>query len=61
MPDLETPETERFIDVKDCGAVGDGVTDDRDAIAEANERAKATGKNLRFSAGTYLISSGLVL
>ena len=41
------------IAVADHGAVGDGTTDDTDAIAAA-EAARAPGQTLRFAAGTYL-------
>lgn len=43
------------LNVKDFGAVGDGVTDDRDAIAAAV--AAARGKNLHFPEGQYLIDT----
>lgn len=43
------------INVKDFGAVGDGVTDDRSAIA--NAVAAARGRELRFPKGNYLINT----
>jgi len=46
--------------VDDYGAVGDGVTDDRDAIQNAIWDLKATGGTLYFTSGkTYIISTGL--
>lgn len=47
---------QRFADVvnvKDFGAVGDGVTDDTEAIQVANNFAMSTGKGLRFPSGVY--------
>lgn len=47
----------RFADVtnvKDFGAVGDGVTNDTAAVAAAYTYAKSTGGALFFPAGTYL-------
>jgi hypothetical protein len=40
--------------VRDFGAVGDGVTDDTNAIQNAANNAAATGKGVFFPAGTYL-------
>ena len=45
------------INVKDHGAVGDGVTDDTVAIQAALDY----GFNIKFPIGNYLISSVLVL
>lgn len=45
------------INVKECGAVGDGVTDDTQAFIDA----MALGKNIYVPAGNYLISSTLNL
>mgnify|MGYP003423452456 FL=1 len=46
------------ISVKDFGAVGDGVTDDRAAVQEAIQAVSATGGGLvYFPAGTYLMVS----
>lgn len=47
---------DRFADVvnvKDFGAVGDGVTDDTAAIQAANNFAQSLGKGLRFTSGVY--------
>ncbi len=46
-----------WVDVRAYGAVGDGVTDDRTSIFNAN----AVGKTLLFPSGTYKISSNLTL
>ncbi len=42
-----------WVDVRDYGAVGDGVTDDRAAFAAAD--AAAAGRELLVSAGTYYL------
>lgn len=47
------------IDVRQFGAKGDGNTDDTRAIQRAITEAKATGANLVFSSGNYLISRPL--
>jgi hypothetical protein len=52
---------DRFADVvnvKDFGAVGDGVTDDRAAIQDANNYAASAGLPLYFPGGTYGVSVG---
>lgn len=41
------------VNVKDFGAVGDGVTDDTEAIQVANNFAMSIGKGLRFPSGVY--------
>lgn len=43
------------------GVKGDGVTDDRDAIYKALLWWKATGRTLRFPAGSYRMASGILL
>jgi hypothetical protein len=52
-----------FIDVTDVtySATGDGVSDDRAAIAAADIAAVAAGATLVIPAGTYLVSSDLTL
>lgn len=47
------------VNVKDFGAVGDGVTDDTAAI-QAAITATTTGKSIYFPSGTYSFSSQLV-
>ena len=47
------------LNVKDYGAVGDGVTDDTAALQEAITVAVTNGLQLRIPAGTHLISSKL--
>ncbi len=47
--------------VRDYGALGDGTTNDRTAIAAADAAATAAGAVLIFPAGTYLISTSLTL
>ena len=46
-----------WISVKDYGAVGDGVTNDRTAIVNADAAAFALGKTLWFPAGTYMVNA----
>ena len=50
-----------FVSVKDKGAVGDGLTDDTDAIMSATEYARANGKALYFPVGEYLTRKSIVL
>lgn len=55
---------ERFADVtnvKDFGAVGDGVTDDTAAIQDAISRVDALGGTIFFPAGNYAISNPIIL
>jgi hypothetical protein len=44
------------VSVKDFGAVGDGVTDDYDAILAAWNYCRPIGASLYFPSGTYLVS-----
>jgi hypothetical protein len=48
-----------WVDVLDFGAVGDGVTDDRDAFLAAD--AAAAGREVLVPAGTYFIGSNLTM
>ena len=48
-----------WVDVRDFGAAGDGVTDDRAAFAAAD--AAAAGRELFVPAGTYRIGANLTL
>ena len=50
-----------FINVKSYGAVGDGVTDDTTAIQDAVDSIGTDNYILYFPAGTYLISSEIVM
>lgn len=51
-------QTDRFvINVRDFGAVGDGVTDDTSAMQAAFDRA--SGKTVLIPSGTYLVSADL--
>jgi hypothetical protein len=51
-----------FVNVKDYGAVGDGVADDREAIQDAIDAAAQSGGGKVFlPAGTYFISFTLTL
>jgi hypothetical protein len=51
---MPAPAGSPWVDVKDFGAVGDGVTDDRVAIQNALN-AVALGGEVLFPAGTYLL------
>ncbi|MFT4013093.1 MAG: glycosyl hydrolase family 28-related protein [Paracoccus sp. (in: a-proteobacteria)] len=53
------PDMLDWVDVRDFGAVGDGVTDDRDAFVAANQAA--AGRQILVPAGTYLVGSDLSL
>lgn len=46
-----------WVNVKDFGAKGDGVTDDSSAIQSALDSIKTTGGTIFFPAGTYLVGS----
>lgn len=48
-----------FVNVKDFGAVGDGLTDDTTAIQTAIDSIKNTGGTVFFPFGTYKITTGL--
>lgn len=48
-----------WVDVRDFGAIGDGVTDDRLAFQEAD--AAADGRQVMVPSGTYFISSSLTI
>lgn len=50
------PEPPLVLNVKDFGAIGDGVTDDTAAIQEALDAVPATGATVHLPAGTYLVS-----
>jgi hypothetical protein len=47
---------EDVVNVKDFGAVGDGVTDDNQAISDAIAYAESVNGSVYFPAGTYLYS-----
>jgi hypothetical protein len=49
------------VDVRDHGAVGDGVTDDRNAFVAAAAEALATGRSLLVSTGTFRIGATLTI
>ncbi len=57
-PDAPPPN---HVNVRDHGAVGDGLTDDTDALAAAIALAKQHGKTVWLSPGTYLQSRRLTL
>ena len=49
------------VDVRDYGAVGDGVTDDAVAFEAADAAAAATGRTLLVPAGTYFLNADVTL
>lgn len=50
-----------WVDVRDHGAIGDGVTDDRNAFVSAAAEALAMGSRLLVSEGSYFIGSTLTI
>lgn len=48
------------VNVSDFGAVGDGITDDRNAIENAFSVANVTGATVHFEKKTYLVSKGSI-
>jgi hypothetical protein len=61
---INRPISEKLADsvsVKDFGAVGDGVTDDRAAIINAMASLSASGGQIYFPSGTYAISSRVLI
>ena len=46
-----------WVDVRDYGAKGDGVTDDSAAVEAADADALTTGRTVLFSKGTYLLAN----
>lgn len=57
---INIPSGSSFVNVKDYGAKGDGVTDDTAAIQSAIDYAVAAGRRaVYFPAGTYIVTSPL--
>ena len=50
-----------WVDVRDYGAAGDGVTNDAVAFEAADAAAAATGRSLLVSAGTYFLDQDVTL
>ena len=50
-----------FINVKDLGAVGDGINDDSEVIQQAIDLAGSTGGTVFIPKGDYLINNSLVI
>lgn len=50
-----------WVDVRDYGATGDGVTDDAAAFEAADAAAAATGRTLLVSSGTYRLDADVTL
>jgi hypothetical protein len=50
-----------WVDVRDYGALGDGVTDDSAAFVAADNAAFAAGQDLVVSTGTYVLNSDVTL
>lgn len=57
VPRTEQEKLRDFVNVLDYGATGDGVTDDSAAVLAALNYAVGAGKQLRFPAGTYKLTS----
>lgn len=56
------PPSSLYINVKDFGAVGDGLTDDYDAILDAISEAESRGGGIVFfPSGQYRVRDGIVL
>lgn len=53
--------SEVWIDVRAYGALGDGATDDASAIQDAIDAAPSTGSIIFFPAGTYIVSTALLI
>ena len=49
-----------FVSVRDFGAVGDGTTDDAQAIQSALDSCRYTGGIIYFPAGEYLVASAIL-
>ena len=54
-------KTASIINVKEFGAVGNGVCDDTDAIQKAIDHANKNGRTVHIPKGTYLIRKSIVL
>lgn len=62
MPASAYPvDTSTYLNVKDYGAKGDGVTDDSKAIKEAVTRARNESKTVYFPGGTYVLTETIEL
>jgi polygalacturonase len=48
MPETETAVIEGMVNVREYGAVGDGLTDDSGAVLRAFNEAQSSGKTLYF-------------
>jgi glucan 1,3-beta-glucosidase len=55
-PQYEKVASSHFVSVKDHGAVGDGVTDDSDALIGIFDSAASSGKVVYIDAGDYLVT-----
>jgi len=50
-----------WVDVRDFGAIGDGVADDAAAFSAANTAALESGRTVLVSAGTYALNGNLTM
>jgi glucan 1,3-beta-glucosidase len=60
-PQYEAYTTSEVVSVRSAGAVGDGTTDDTDAINDALTSAAADGSILFFDYGIYLVSDTIYI
>jgi glucan 1,3-beta-glucosidase len=60
-PQYNTLPASSFSSVRSAGAAGNGVTDDTAALQKAINSATASGKVVFFDAGTYLVTSTLLI
>ncbi|KAJ7197153.1 glycoside hydrolase family 55 protein [Mycena pura] len=59
-PQYEHYNVSQFVSVRDCGATGDGTSDDTDAIQAVLDKF-ASSKIIFFDAGTYIVKSTVTI
>jgi hypothetical protein len=58
---INTDTNDATVNVRDFGAIGDGVTDDTIAVNAAATAAKTAGSRLFFPNGTYLVEAPILI
>ena len=58
---MQTKDFSAYISPKDFGAVGDGITDDTEAIKNTINEAQIKGRFIYINKGTYLVKDRLVI